>query len=102
MKHPTDTQAEYASKIPPFTITVTEPDDALFIAEAILLRISGGSMTWVQLTLDMIGVLIPTYGVSKTVDEIIKAGEQYGFTFPKFTKPVLIHVITSMNPKVKP
>lgn len=89
--------------LPPVTITITEPRDAIYVAEGILLKMTGGDRDAVQKILNLIGLPITEARVEAAVEYVLALTiKTRKCNPPMCVKPLLIHILRHMNPDAKP
>ncbi|HEU0069617.1 MAG TPA: hypothetical protein VFQ26_10245 [Nitrospiraceae bacterium] len=86
--------------IQPFTITVSDPVDVLFLAEALLKKM-GCPDKRLHETLMLMARMAKTYGVEKGMNKFFYRAVEHGLIYPAFMKPIFIHMFTHIVNKAK-
>jgi hypothetical protein len=80
----------------PFSVTITDTNDAMFICEAMLLRITDGvSVDTNKLLKDLLQASI-RFGPAEVLKGFIDDGRKKGYEIPKFVQPILSHVFSHL------
>lgn len=89
------------STLPPFTITITDPQEANYLISALITQ-RGGNKEAGDLLSMALGVSVRMLGVEAGVDAWISAANAtQERQLPKFTKPLLIHYFEHIKGQVK-
>lgn len=90
------------SDIGPFTITITNPDDLLFLHTACLIHTLNGDVDHAKEVLLLMADAATQLGPEKAIDMAVKEGREYDFYFPDFYKPLAIAMIKhTINKAIK-
>lgn len=88
--------------IKPFTITVTTPEDTMFLAEALLYRLGCKDESVMDDTLKLIAKSCKELGSAEEgVKLFFNAGKEKGRQFPAFMVPMFVHLFSHMMEKAK-
>lgn len=89
--------------IGPFTITITNPDDILFLHTACLIHTMGNDVEKAKEILLFIanGAADPYIGPDNAVSIAVKEGRAKGYHFPDFYKPLAIAMLKHSLGKAK-
>lgn len=74
----------------PMTITLTKPEDIMFLHTASLVFTVNNNMTHAQQVLLLMADMAAKIGPEEAVNMAIEQGRQNGFFFPEFYKPLAI------------
>lgn len=81
--------------LPPFTIVVNKPDDAMFLGIALMNQVTGDSNLTNEAMKHMLSHA-KLVGVEASVTEFFSQADESGISYPEFLKPVLIMMFDHM------
>jgi hypothetical protein len=78
----------------PFTITIDNGHDAALLSSALMLWCCGDDKKALEI-IHLMLLATRLRPVEEAVDAVIKQGQMTGHYFPKFMKPMLVHLVTN-------
>lgn len=87
--------------LPPFTITVTQPEDALFLAEGLFLKLGCPPELMAETLQTMTDCVKHTGSVEEGVALFFDSGTERGFYYPAFMRGIFVHLFNHVTEKNK-
>lgn len=91
-----DKLRKMASTLPPFTITITDPNEATALVSAYIFQ-AGGDRATAQMLSIALGASCKTLGIEQGIDAWLVLMEGTKPPLPRFMKPLLMHFFTHME-----
>ncbi len=96
-----DEKGALMADLPPFTITITNPDEAGMLISGLIMNACGCVPKAAQQCAAMLNDLTEQFGPVQGVELWHSTGLEGGAQLPVFLKPLLIHVFSHLEKKMK-